>query len=91
MSLLPINQFAKKSGVTSETLRHYDRIGLLKPYSQNESGVRFYHVEQYEKLSTIKELFLDLECTPRYIIGTIKYLVIGWKEQSYDNQTNSRT
>ncbi|HEM4973918.1 MerR family transcriptional regulator [Streptococcus suis] len=61
MSLLPINQFAKKSGVTSETLRHYDRIGLLKPYSQNESGVRFYHVEQYEKLSTIKELkSLDL-------------------------------
>lgn len=53
MSLLPINQFAKKSGVTSETLRHYDRIGLLKPYSQNESGVRFYHVEKYEKLSTL--------------------------------------
>ncbi|HFI0695936.1 TPA: MerR family transcriptional regulator [Streptococcus suis] len=55
MSIQPIN-LQKKSGVTSETLRHYDRIGLLKPYSQNESGVCFYHVEQYEKLSTIKEL-----------------------------------
>jgi DNA-binding transcriptional MerR regulator len=43
--------------VTTESLRHYDRIGLLKPFSIDEkSKERFYTIYQYEKLGTIKEL-----------------------------------
>jgi len=56
-NLLSISQFAKLRGVTTETLRHYDRIGLLSPfYIDPETGYRYYSVLQYEQLGTIKEL-----------------------------------
>lgn len=53
--LVSITQFAKLRNVTTETLRHYDRIGLLKPLCR-KNGVRYYSILQYEKLGTIKEL-----------------------------------
>lgn len=55
--IISITELARLRGVTTETLRHYDRIGLLKPYKINEnSNERFYSIYQYEKLGTIKEL-----------------------------------
>lgn len=55
--LLSISQLAKLRGVTTETLRHYDRIGLFKPtYVDPETNYRYYSIIQYEKLGTIKEL-----------------------------------
>lgn len=53
--IISITQFAKLRKVTTETLRHYDRIGLLKPTCK-KNGIRYYSVLQYEKLGTIKEL-----------------------------------
>ena len=50
------NRDGKLRNVTTETLRHYDRIGLLPPDYINEHNVRFYSVLKYEKLGTIKEL-----------------------------------
>ncbi|MFF2855254.1 MerR family transcriptional regulator [Peribacillus sp. NPDC058002] len=48
---------AKLRGMTSETLRHYDRIDLFKPqYIDPHSGYRYYSIFQYEVLGTIKEL-----------------------------------
>ena len=37
-----IGQFARKTGVTTRTLRFYDQKGLLKPSRLSESGRRFY-------------------------------------------------
>ncbi|HEY8529221.1 MAG TPA: MerR family transcriptional regulator [Paenibacillaceae bacterium] len=37
-----IGQFARKTGVTTRTLRFYDKKGLLKPSYLSESGRRFY-------------------------------------------------
>lgn len=54
--MLSISEFAKLKNITSETLRHYDRIGLLKPAYLTESGHRCYSIRQYEKLGTILEL-----------------------------------
>lgn len=52
-----IGEFAKLKNITSETLRHYDRVGLLKPIKTDEkTGYRYYSILQYEKLSTILEL-----------------------------------
>lgn len=52
-----IGEFAKLKNITSETLRHYDRVGLLKPIKIDEkNGYRYYSILQYEKLSTILEL-----------------------------------
>lgn len=54
---LSISEMAKLRKVTTETLRHYDRIGLFKPaYTDPVSGYRYYLISQYEKLGTIKEL-----------------------------------
>ncbi|MBR8646257.1 MerR family transcriptional regulator, partial [[Brevibacterium] frigoritolerans] len=48
---------AKLRGVTVDTLRHYDKIGLLKPFHIDpETGYRYYSISQYEVLGTIKEL-----------------------------------
>lgn len=54
---LSITQLAKLRKLTSETLRYYDRIGLIKPiYVDPKTNYRYYSIRQYEKLGTIKEL-----------------------------------
>ncbi|WP_134700776.1 helix-turn-helix domain-containing protein [Ammoniphilus sp. YIM 78166] len=54
---LSIGEMAKLRGITVDTLRHYDKIGLLKPYYIDpDTGYRFYSISQYEVLGTIKEL-----------------------------------
>ncbi len=54
--ILTITELAKLKNITSETLRYYDRIGLLKPDHISESGHRYYSIRQYERLGTILEL-----------------------------------
>ena len=45
--LLKIGQFATLSGVTVETLRHWDAVGLLQPgVRDEESGYRLYDTAQ---------------------------------------------
>lgn len=54
---ISITDLARLRNVTTETLRHYDRIGLFRPtYVDPKTGYRYYSVLQYEKLGTIKEL-----------------------------------
>ena len=53
---LSITEMARRRGITTETLRYYDRIGLLKPDYLDQNRVRYYSVLQYEKLETIREL-----------------------------------
>lgn len=54
---LSIGEFARLRNITTETLRHYDRIGLLKPIEvDKKTGYRYYSILQEEKLGTIKEL-----------------------------------
>ncbi|MDR7002618.1 MerR family transcriptional regulator [Neobacillus niacini] len=54
---LTIGEMARLRELTTETLRHYDRIDLFKPqYVDPDSGYRYYSIFQYEVLGTIKEL-----------------------------------
>ena len=56
-NLLSITELAKLRQVTSETLRYYDRIGLITPdYVDPQTRYRYYSIRQYEKVGTIKEL-----------------------------------
>jgi DNA-binding transcriptional MerR regulator/effector-binding domain-containing protein len=68
--LLSITQLAKLRKLTSETLRHYDRIGLIKPdYVDPKNNYRYYSIRQYEKLGTIKELRqlgMSIDCIADY-------------------------
>ena len=56
--LISITEYARLRGVTTETLRHYGRIGLLKPaYIYPDSRVRYYSLAfADEKLGTILQL-----------------------------------
>ena len=51
-----IGEAAKIAGTTTETLRHYDRIGLLKPAKEDESGYRIYTQEDIVRINTITAL-----------------------------------
>ena len=54
---LSITELAKIRKVSSETLRYYDRIGLLKPqYIDPETHYRYYTTRQSETLGAIREL-----------------------------------
>ena len=52
-----IGEAAKTAGMTSETLRHYDRIGLVKPSRKDEwTGYRYYTKQDIVLLNTVRAL-----------------------------------
>lgn len=52
-----ISQTAKIVEMTAETLRHYDRIDLVKPCKTDEwTGYRYYSQQEIVRLNTIKAL-----------------------------------
>ncbi len=60
--LFSISEAAKMADMTSETLRHYDRIGLVKPREKDSwTGYRYYSEQEIVRLNTIQALrFMDL-------------------------------
>ena len=55
--IITITELAKLRNISTETLRHYDRIDLLKPvHVDPDTGYRYYSITQYEKIGTIREL-----------------------------------
>lgn len=48
-----IGEIAALTGVTLKTLRHYDKIGLLKPDAHTEGGYRCYECASLERLQQI--------------------------------------
>lgn len=52
-----IGEFAKLSGVTVKTLRHYESLGLLVPEQVDKwTGYRNYHIGQLQKMEAILHL-----------------------------------
>lgn len=49
-----IGELADRAGVSRETLRYYERRGLLKPARRTESGYRVYDRESAARLQFIK-------------------------------------
>lgn len=57
--LFSIGDAARMANLTAETLRHYDRIGLVKPAHTDEwTGYRYYTHADVIRLSTIQALRL---------------------------------
>lgn len=54
--MLTIGQFSKICMVTIKALRHYDNIGLIKPYEVKQNGYRFYSEEQIPVMLLINKL-----------------------------------
>ena len=74
--MLKIGEFAWLGQVTVETLRHYDRLGLLKPEQLDPfTGYRYYALEQLPRLNRIlalKDLGLSLEEITRMLARPVK-------------------
>lgn len=51
--LYTVGEVAKIFTVSTDTLRYYDRIGLLSPWVTGENGYRYYSKAQFEIISTI--------------------------------------
>lgn len=61
-NLFSISEAAKMADMTSETLRHYDRIGLVRPREKDAwTGYRYYSEQEIVRLNTIQALrYMDL-------------------------------
>lgn len=53
---LTIGEVAKLTGVTTKTVRHYHKIGLLAEPERSESGYRLYSAEDLLRLHRIRRL-----------------------------------
>ena len=51
--LFTIGQVTKMYHLRHDTLRYYDRIGLLRPTVRNENGYRYYTIRDIELLEFI--------------------------------------
>jgi len=55
MTIYSIGQVAKQSGVSVETIRYYEKEGLLEKPERKESGYRQYKREAVDRLSFIQQ------------------------------------
>jgi DNA-binding transcriptional MerR regulator len=51
-----IGQIAKESGVSVDTVRFYERVGVLPPAARRPSGYREYAPETVERIRLTREL-----------------------------------
>ena len=49
-----ISELASQAGVTTKTLRYYERIGVLSPPSRSRSGYRDYRPDVLDRLGFIR-------------------------------------
>lgn len=52
---LTIGQLAKAAGVNIQTIRFYERMGILRPQARLESGYRIYNDESLKRLHFIRQ------------------------------------
>ena len=72
-----VGEAAKAAHTTSETLRHYDRIGLVKPSEKDEwTNYRYYTEQDIVRLNTVRALQL-MELSLQEIKKVLEYDDLG--------------
>jgi len=64
-----ISEVSEQSGISSDTLRYYERIGLIPPVNRNESGIRDYNeidVRRVEFIKCMRSVGLPIEVLIEY-------------------------
>jgi MerR family transcriptional regulator, aldehyde-responsive regulator len=51
---MKIAEVSERYGISSDTLRYYERIGLIPPVNRNESGIRDYNEIDIRRVDFIK-------------------------------------
>lgn len=54
MTYRTISEVASEVGVTSDTLRYYEKVGLVSPSGRTTGGYRVYEDEVIDRLRLIK-------------------------------------
>lgn len=49
-----ISEAAAEIGLTTDTIRYYEKIGLLPPITRNQSGIRDFQKQDLEALAFVK-------------------------------------
>src|SRR3954469_1547237 len=61
---LKVGELARRTGLTTRTLHHYDEIGLLRPSLHTESGHRLYtagDIARLQQVLSLRQLGFSLE------------------------------
>ena len=67
---MKISETSEKYHVTSDTLRYYERIGLIPPVHRNKSGIRDYSEDDQnwiEFITLMRSAGLPVEVLQRYV------------------------
>jgi DNA-binding transcriptional MerR regulator len=51
---MKIMEVSEQSGISSDTLRYYERVGLIPPISRNGSGIRDYSEVDLKRVEFVK-------------------------------------
>lgn len=51
---MTIKEVAEKFDMTNDTLRYYEKVGLVGPVKKNSSGIRDYSEEDLRRIEFIK-------------------------------------
>ncbi|MBU3145793.1 GyrI-like domain-containing protein [Clostridium sp. CF012] len=89
-----IGELSKLFNISTDTLRHYDKIDLLKPEYDTKNKYRYYSIRNFFKLSRIlflKNLDISLNDIKKYMINkntsNLVTLLKG-KEEEIDTKIN---
>jgi DNA-binding transcriptional MerR regulator len=67
---MTIKEMAVKSGMSADTLRYYERIGVLPKVPRNHSGIRDYpeaYMQWVNLIVQLKEMGMSLEAIADYV------------------------
>jgi len=67
--MMKISEVSEQCGVSSDTLRYYERIGLLPPVNRSDSGIRDYSdldVRRVEFIKCMRSVGLPIEVLIEY-------------------------
>jgi DNA-binding transcriptional MerR regulator len=71
--LLSVGALARRAGLTAKALRHYDRIGLLRPEAVDAAGYRWYAPRQVvaaRRIALLRSVDVPIEDVRRCLDGT---------------------
>ena len=67
---MKIAEVSERYGISSDTLRYYERIGLIPPVNRTESGIRDYSeldVRRVEFIKCMRSAGLPIEVLIEYV------------------------
>ena len=67
---MKIAEVSERYGISSDTLRYYERIGLIPPVNRNGSGIRDYHeidVRRVEFIKCMRSAGLPIDVLIEYV------------------------